>query len=174
MANHAFNAFLNDPDPAARREEFLAFVGPRPEGFLHLYDYLVRNRETDSGNRLGSGLTYNGFSAPAFFLGPVYFFYRKMWLWGAGYVVGLLALAAYPMTSRADIGLGVAMALFTRWAYVSHAIRKITALRAQPTDDRQAFLNTLAQTGGVSWAAGWISGILFAVAIALAVVQALT
>ncbi|SFS04289.1 Protein of unknown function [Granulicella pectinivorans] len=177
MANHALDAFLNDPDPAARRAEFLAFVGPRSEGFLHLYDYLVRHPESESTNRLGSGLAYNGFSAPAFFLGPVYFFYRKMWLWGTGYVIGLLALAAYPLTSRVDIGLGIAMALFTRWAYVHHAIRTITTLRSKASeiapDDRQRFLDTLAQAGGVSWTAGWISGVLFALALALAVMQTL-
>jgi hypothetical protein len=173
MAKHAVQAFLDDPDPADRRAELLAFVGPRPVGFLDLYDYLVAHREQDAVGRLGRGLLYNGFSAYAFFLGPVYFFYRKMWLWGTGYVLAMLTFAAIPATSRADIGLSIAMALVTRWVYVRHAIGKIESLRAGTPEAGEAFLGRLAEAGGVSWVAGWISGALFAFALVLAVMQSL-
>lgn len=171
MAATALHQLVTDPDQPTRRAELRAFLGPNPEGFLVHYDRIRANEAL--GNRLTSLFGY-GLCAPAFFLGPVWFFYRKMWLWASGYCALMLLLATAPVGGGAGLGLSVAAALIARWAYLDHAARIMARLRVlRPADDEHTYLAHLATEGGVSKLAGWLSGIFFATALVLAVLQAL-
>ena len=172
----ALHQLVTDPDQPTRRGELTAFLGPNPEGFLTHYDRIRANAAT-GGNRLTSLFGY-GLCAPAFFLGPVWFFYRKMWLWASGYCAVMVVLSTAPIGGQAGLGLSVGASLIARWAYLDHAARTMAKLRlahprlaAHPIDE-QAYLTALAEAGGVSKLAGWLSGLFFAAALALAVLQA--
>jgi hypothetical protein len=169
MAARALTQLVHHPDQAARRAELIVFCGPNPESFLALYNRLAADAASGE-RRLTSSI--GGLCAPAFFLGPVWFFYRKMWLWAWGYCAVMLLLALVPVGGQAGLALSVAAALIARWAYVDHASRAIARLRRIRPADEQAYLTRLAEAGGVSRLAGWASGIFFATALALAVWQA--
>ena len=170
MAASALTQFAIDSDQPTRRAELSAFLGPNPDSFLAAYGRIAASATT--GNR---GLTSlnSGLCAPAFFLGPVWFFYRKMWLWAWGYCGLMLLLAAVPAGSQIGLGLSVAAGLIARWACLEHAARTIARLRLTRPFDDMAYFDRLARAGGVSKRAGWSSGVVFAMALALAVYQTL-
>jgi len=169
MVESALTQFAKDPDQPMRRAELNAFIGPNPASFLAVYHRIAASAAT--GDRRLTSLI-GGLCAPAFFLGPVWFFYRKMWLWAWGYCVVMLLLSALPIGGQAGLGLSVAAALMARWAYLDHATRRIAKIRLARPLDEQAYFTQLAAAGGISKLAGWASGIFFATALALAVYQA--
>ena len=125
----AFGDFPSDPDQPARRAELAAFVGPHADAFLRQYD-LLRARTT-RGAGGGRVATFRpSFIVLVFFLGPVWLFYRRMWLWawvltGVYVVLGLL-----PHASRIGLPLAVALAVTGRQAYVLWAVNRIARMRA--------------------------------------------
>ena len=157
MAENAYLAFLRDPDQAARRAELTAFFGPNAGKFLSVYDVLQNDAVTGSG-KPKFRLRGSGFSAPAFFFGPVWFFYRKMWLIAGIIAAGMVVLSLVPGTSRLGAGVGAGLAVMAYRAYVQHAIGKIDKLRGP---DGVADLAMVAEAGGVSKLAAWISGTIY-------------
>ena len=99
MAENAYLAFLRDPDQSARRAELETFIGPNAAPFMKVYDRLQQDAVASVGGRARFRFAGGGFCVPAFFVGPVWFFYRKMWVIGA-VIVGLLAVLAF-LPSRA-------------------------------------------------------------------------
>ncbi|PTQ60078.1 uncharacterized protein DUF2628 [Sphingomonas sp. PP-CE-3G-477] len=75
MAANAYQAFLLDPDRAARRAELERVFGPNAHKFMAVYDTLQADA---AGGKLKFRLFGGGFSVPAFLFGPVWFLYRKM------------------------------------------------------------------------------------------------
>ena len=159
-AETAYTRFLRDPNTAARRAELEAYVGPNPAPFLKLYDRL-RERPDRPGQAMFS------FVALAFFLGPVWFFYRKAYPWAWGIVVLQVVLIGLPVGRGAGIGLGVALAMIGRYTYLQRAIGRISKLRGQ---DAVADPALLARDGGVSRVAGWVSGLAYLALAVLTVV----
>ncbi len=168
MATPVVQGFLEDPDQTSRRAELIAFCGPNADGFLAVYDrmFAVANRDPSQGRGLLGSLAPwlgGGFCAPAFFLGFVWFFYRRMWVWGGGFVLTMILIEWVPGTSQIGLVLAIAMALIARRLYVGHSISAIARLRAQtgPNEDSSRFLLALRSAGGVSRGAGWLSGGVF-------------
>ena len=169
MADSIYTTFLKDPDQVSRRAELATFFGPNPDKFLRVYDSqvaLVQRVPGQSSFSFGSfGRT---FLWPAFFLGAIWLFYRKMWAYGIGLTVLILILGLLPITNRLGLPLGIALAGFGGLAYVSHAVNQIEKLRrqnpTQPLDPQQPAL-----IGGVSRPAGIIGGIVYVLIIALAI-----
>ena len=115
------------------------------------------------GNVPSFSLLSGGFSAAAFFLGPVWMLYRKMWLWAAGVFAFAIAIGYIPgLPHAAGIGLAAAMGAAGRRIYVFHAIAKIGKWRAAGGQPDQ-----LARLGGVSATAGWASGLVLLVLFAV-------
>lgn len=157
MADNAYLAFLRDADQDARRAELTAFFGPNAAKFLPIYDVMQGDAVMGTGRprfRLGGG----GFSVPAFLFGPVWVFYRRMWLIAGIVVAGLVAIALIPGTGRAGLPVGIGLGLMAYRTYVQHAIGTIQKLRG-PAD--RVDLAVVAQAGGVSKTTGWISGLLY-------------
>ena len=100
----------------------------------------------------------SGLSGPAFFVGPVWFFYRKLWVHGAVLTALLLGLALLPI-GKLSLPISLAIAWLAKPVYLSHAIRTIEGLRG--TDGR-VDLDRAAAAGGVSLTAGWIGGCVYA------------
>ena len=162
--------FLRDPDQLQRREELIAFFGPHADKYLLDYDRLHAGANRASGQKIrfnffGGG----GMSGPAFFVGPVWFFYRKMWLYGGiltGLMVLLASLPAFLSVGRLSLPISIGMAIVAKQIYVSHAITTVQKLRgANPA----VTLTTLAQAGGVSKTAGWISGVIYALLVIIGI-----
>jgi hypothetical protein len=180
VATPHIQQFLNDPDQPGRRAELSTFFGPHPEGFLAVYDrmFALAHRPPAQRRRLSDSISPwvgNGFCAPAFFLGFVWFYYRRMWAWATAFVVVMILLEWVPGTSRLGLVLAIGMALVARRLYVGHAIRNISRLRAlaPPGQEPARFLLQLHGAGGVSRAAGWISGILFILVTVVTVLRTL-
>ncbi len=166
MAN-AYIDFLQDPDVESRRAELRDFCGPNAEAFLKTFDQQrTQSLAIGTGGPGRFGGLGVGFTPAAFFLGPVWFFYRKMWAWAWGLTVLLFLLGWFlPNLRGVSIGIAAGMGAVGKRVYVDHAVRVLTRLRSQGA----LTLDSVRAAGGVSKAAGWISGIVFGGLAAIAV-----
>lgn len=168
MANTAYLDFMKDPDPVARRVELAQFIGPNAESFLKIYDHMRSVANRPPGEKVKFSFFANGFNAGAFFLGPVWFFYRKLWGWAWGVVGLVVVLGLLPIGNRIGLPLGVGLAVAANQLYTAHAISAVIKMRAAagggPIPAEQ-----LAQAGGVSKTAGWIAGGVYLVLVALGI-----
>ena len=168
MADPTYTSFLKDPDQASRRAELVAFFGPNADKFLRGYDeqVVIANRAPHEKTKFS--FNARAYVWPAFFIGPVWFFYRKMWAWGAGLTVLVLVLGLIPLRTNFGFPLGVALAFGGGSLYLSHAIKTIEQLRQQSPggvlDPAQ-----LAAVGGVSKTAGWVGGIIYVLLLLLSI-----
>lgn len=145
---------FDDSEAARRREEMRAYIGPHAEVFMPVWASMqARAAPRRAGEKRPRARL--GFIAMAFFLGPCWFFYRKMWIWGGALVAVIFALAFVPLTSRIGLPLGIGMAMFGRQAYIGYAQKRIAKLRGGA---EFADLDVLRRADGVSPLAGWISG----------------
>ena len=167
------SAFLADPDQESRTTELRDFIGPRADAYLATYQKLRESSILATGGRPKLRFFPGGFSSAAFFLGPVWFFYRKMWLWAWGIVAVMVVLGLIPRTGSFGVPLGMVLALSARRIYVEHAVGRLQALRAE--NGGMLSLSAVQKAGGVSPLAGGISGVvlflLLAVSIAAVVLQ---
>ncbi len=160
MANDAYKAFLRDPDRVSRRAELAAFAGPNAAKFLKTYDTQAATAQRPPGEKIPFDFFKGDFIWPVFFVGPVWFFYRKMWAWGAGVATIILVLGLIPATSRLSVPIAVAMAGASSLIYLAHAVKTIERMRAASPTGVLAEAE-LAAAGGVSKRAGWISGVIY-------------
>lgn len=165
--NSAYFAFLNDPDQEVRRAELRTFFGPNAETFLKAYDRLRSDTPAVPGGRPKFRLFGGGFEPAAFFLGPVWFFYRKMWLM-AWVVVGMLVVVSFIPFRAAGLIVGITLAGMAHRVYVQYAVQKLTTLHRGGTPVTP---DTVAAAGGVSKRAGVISGVIYALFWILGVVS---
>ena len=163
MANQAYMQFMQDPDAAARLADFGVFVGPKVKAFLPAYEKQRAAANRAPGEKVKFEWASGGFNAGAFFGGPIWFFYRRMWAWAWGLTVALLLIGLIPGTSRVGLPVGIVLALWGNQLYVTHAVTKIAKLR----EAGRGSVEELQRAGGVSKLAAWISGIVYAGLIAL-------
>ena len=156
MPATAQQAFLQDPDQAARRQELATFFGPRPDKFLKVYDNMAAIANRAPGTR-PKFTAFGNFCWPAFFLGPIWMFYRKMWVWASIVTAIFFIFSFLPIPRGAGIGLGAAIGSFGATLYVTQAISAVTRLRGKPSQ--------IAAVGGVSPLAGWVAGIVYLAAV---------
>ena len=165
MANQAYTHFMLDPDAEARQAEFVAFVGPNAKAFLPIYERQRAIVNRPPGEKVKFQWGAGGFNAGAFFGGPIWFFYRRMWAWAWGITVALVLVGLIPGTSRIGLPVGIGLALGGNQIYIGHAIAKIAKLR----EAGHGSLEELQRAGGVSKLAAWIAGIVYALLLALAI-----
>jgi hypothetical protein len=165
MPDTTYLDFVKDPDQASRRQEIAAFIGPNPEKFLKVYDQMVAetNRTPETRPKRTFGLS--GLCWPAFFLGPVWMFYRKMWGWAAGLTVLAFGIGLLPINTHGlGAGLSAGMAVAGFRIYMLLAVNRVSKLHAAGASSSQ-----IAAAGGVSPVAGWCSGVVLLLAIAIAI-----
>ncbi len=158
----AYTDFVTDPDQEARRAELRAFIGLNADAFMAQYE-VIRARAGAAPKAAGRFKV--SFLPMAFFLGPCWFFYRRMWTWAWGFVALYVLLAFLPATSRIGLPLAIATAMFGRQAYVTWAVYRIAKLRS--ASGGMIGPDALAAAGGVSKRAGWISSVILGVLAAL-------
>ncbi|MGI4755760.1 MAG: DUF2628 domain-containing protein [Janthinobacterium lividum] len=166
MPNTPIDPFLTEPALTARREELRIFAGPNPQPFLSAFDKMVEQRTAYLATKKFKFGQNAGFTWQAMILGPVWFFYRKMWVYGWGISVGLIVLGLIPGVNHVSFPVGIMLGLLARRAYVDHAMRQIDTLHAAGTVSPIS----LAATGGVSPKAAWISGSIVAVLFLLNII----
>ena len=149
---------FDDSAEARRREEVRAYIGPHAEAFMPVWASMQARAAPRQPGEKRPRLRF-GFIAMAFFLGPCWFFYRKLWLWAWGLVGLFVVLALLPLTSRVGLPLGIFLAMFGRQAYLGHVKARIAKLRGGA---EFADLEVLRRAGGVSPLAGWISSVVIA------------
>ena len=163
MANQDYLHFLLDPDADARRQDFTTFVGPNAKAFLPAYERARAVANRAPGEKVKLTLGGTGFNVGAFFVGPVWFFYRRLWVWACGLTVALFLIGLIPGTSRIGLPVGLGLGFGANQLYVSHAITRVARMRAQGRGAPEQ----LAAAGGVSKVAAWIAGTVFALLMAL-------
>jgi len=141
-------------DPEAQRDEtlFRAYVGDKADKYMLNF------------KRLKKGDTRSGFNIGAFFLGFVWFFYRKMYLAGAVIIlIPVVLLTVLPdLAGVIASGVGVALALMANTYYVKSVNKNIEQMKALDLPEDE-LLNRLRAKGGTSKVAGafglvvWIS-----------------
>ena len=157
MPDTTYLDFVKDPDQATRRQELVTFFGPNPGKYLAIYDNMAAIANRPAGTRPPFQLFGGGFSWPAFFLGPIWMLYRKMWLWGGIILAVFLIFTFLPLPRGAGIGLAAGMAVAGARLYVTSAISTVSKLRGDPA--------RLSAAGGVSPLAGWVSGVIYVLVV---------
>ena len=155
---------FDDSVAARRREELRAYIGPHAEAFMPVWASMQARASPRAPGEKRPRLKL-GFVAMAFFLGPCWFFYRKMWAWACGLTAALFALSFLP--GRVSAPVGILLALFGRQLYLGHAQKRVTRLRGAA---EFADLDMLRRAGGVSPLAGWVSSAVIVAMAVLAVV----
>lgn len=166
--NSSYFAFLRDPDQDQRRAELATFFGPHADTFLKAYDKLREDTLSAVGGRPKFRLFGGGFEVAAFFLGPVWFFYRKMWTIAWIIVAILVAIAFIPVLSRAGLIVSLLLAMMAHRTYVQYAIGKLQKMRVA---EGQLTPMAVQTAGGVSKPAGIISGSIFLVLLIISVIS---
>lgn len=153
---------FDDSAESRRREELRAYIGPHAESFMPVWASMQARAAPRQPGVKRPRLKIS-FVVMAFFLGPCWFFYRKLWLW-AWVLTGLIVLlAVLPIPGRVTAPLGILLAVFGRQAYIGHAQKEIAKLRGGA---EFADLEVLRHAGGVSPVAGWVSsGVLIAISV---------
>jgi hypothetical protein len=155
----AYSDILDATDQWRVRADLTAFFGPNADTYLDVYERM----------RANSGVTrmnVRTWSWPVFLGSFTWFFYRKMYAYGAMLI--FLPLVLSYLFGSAGGAMPIIFAMMAKRAYVSTAfdrIRKADKLGLagwERTDYMQ-------RAGGVSWTAGIFGGLIYALAL-LAVV----
>jgi hypothetical protein len=148
-------------------DDIAAFIGPNAEKFRPGWKRQQKKiLEKGYANDIS-------FCWPAFFLAYVWFFYRKQWAAGAllfGLPVVIIFL--FPSAKNALGGVSFAMALMGKGLYLQESVRKTAKISAAEPDDAARHA-ALAAAGGISWPAGIVSGMFFALSAAAAIISIL-
>lgn len=138
------------------REDLKIFFGPRSEAYLKFFD---ATRDNASGNKR---MVWS-FSWPAFLCSFVWFFYRRLYIWGAA-VLLLPIIVGEVFGGTGTAGMWGGIAVIAKLLYVSTGIARIQKANAlQLTGEARA--DYLRRAGGVSTVAGVIAGLFFALAV---------
>lgn len=141
----------SSPIPEKTDPEFWAdlqrFIGPNAPLFIEIW------RETPDGKLPA----FKYFSIMAFWLGPFWFLYRKLYLWAAG-VTALMISAPIIFAEIWEIvliAIGVGIGFVANKIYVNWAVQRVKSIRTATPDlsQRQAELK---RQGGVSSKSVWV------------------
>lgn len=138
------NAVLGTNSP---EENFRLFIGPNPDKFIQAAGVGVGGKQSWSWNWA------------AFFTGPVWFFYRKLYLTGACLLlIPVMLVVIFPKLANFNIGFGGLMGMGANSLYVWHASRMISKIKKLGLSPEE-FKDRLRKTGGTS-PAGAVFGVL--------------
>ena len=141
----------SSPIPEKTDPEFWAdmqkFIGPNAPLFIEIW------RETPEGKLPA----FKYFSIMAFWLGPFWFLYRKLYLWAAGVTALMMSVTVIfaEIWEIALIATGVGIGFVANKIYVNWAVQRVKSIRAAIPDlsQRQAELK---RQGGVSSKNVWV------------------
>ena len=138
------------PESASEAQKYAdleVFFGPRADTYVEIYDRVKEKKRA--------------LCWPAFFLSFVWFFYRKMYLQGAVWLVLPIVLVMIMGAGAGGTSMTIIYLLDGNREYVQYANSRLkNADRLGLTGDER--VNYLRRAGGVSWAAGTLAGIIYA------------
>lgn len=146
-------AMYQDPDQESVRQDLTLLFGPRSDYYLKEYE-AIRQRKV-AGEALRPSWNWS-----VFFGAFVWFFYRKLYVYGAALVIVPIVLTRLLGDSPLGFSAGVMLCVLANYVYVDWAlwhVAKANTLNLQG-EERVAYLR---RVGGVSKWAGGISGVLF-------------
>lgn len=133
-------------------ENFRLFIGPNPDKFIKAAGVGAGGKQSTT------------FNWPAFFIGPIWLFYRKLYLWGACLLlVPVVLVVIFPQLSKVSFGYGVLLGLLGHKIYMNHATSKIGKIKKLDLSDDE-FKDRLKKAGGTS-PAGAVFGVVITVAL---------
>ncbi len=158
----SYLALVDDPDQERVRADLSEFFGPHAEAYLAVYDKM---REAPAARRT----MIRSWSWPVFLGAFTWFFYRKMYAYGAIFIIAPIILGYLLGGTSSAIGI-----LFAMWAkgwYVNSALSRISkADKLGLTDTERA--EYLQRAGGVSLTAGIFAGLIYALVLAAVIFAA--
>lgn len=154
---------LDNLDQAPIVADLTTFFGPRSEVYLDTYEKMRQA----SGSRRTMPRTW---SWPVFLGSFTWFFYRKMYAYGAMLIIVPMVLSY--LFGSAGGALSIVFAIWAKGLYVNSALSRIVKA------DELSLAGTertdyLQQAGGVSLPAGIFAGLIYASLLALAVLGAM-
>ena len=158
----AYLELLDDVDQQRVRLDLTTFFGPRAEVFLDTYEKM----RSGTGTRRTAPMTWNW---PAFLGSFTWFFYRKMYLYGA--MIIILPIILGYLFGSAGSALPILFAIWAKAWYVTCALNRIVkADKLGLTGGERT--DYLQRAGGVSLPAGIFAGLLYAALLALVILGA--
>lgn len=154
---------LDDADQARVAADLTAFFGPRSEVYLDTYEKM----RSGSGRQRTMPRTW---SWPVFLGWFTWFFYRKMYAYGALLVIAPMVLGY--LFGSAGGAMSILFAMWAKGFYVNYALGRIIKadklglIGAERTDYLQ-------RAGGVSLPAGIFAGLIYASLLALMILGAM-
>jgi hypothetical protein len=158
----AYLELLDDADQQRVRADLTTFFGPRAEVFLDMYEKM----QSGTGRRRTAPISW---SWPVFLGSFTWFFYRKMYAYGA--IIIILPIILGYLLGSTGSALPIVFAMWAKAWYVTHALNRIVKadklglMGAERSDYLQ-------RAGGVSLPAGIFAGLLFAAVLALVILGA--
>ncbi len=140
-------------------DDLKVFIGPNAEKFRS-----VRTKIRGKGNVLG-------WCWPAFFFAFAWFFYRKMYVEGAGLLLLPIIYTLIFPDSNLEFPFGLVLVTGAKYWYLRKATKKIEKI-SQRTSSNETKRQQLQMAGGVSVAGGVIGGAIYAVLVGLAFLAA--
>jgi len=152
---------VDAPDQLRIRAELTEFFGPRAEVYLETYEKMR------GGTEKNQYMVFT-WSWPVFLGSFVWFFYRKLHLYGAFMVLMPIALSYVTGATAAGGGSVAVFAVYSKYIYVHSALSRIIK-----ADDLglagQERLDYLHKAGGVSLTAGLFAGLIYILGLAAAI-----
>lgn len=159
----AYLELLDDVDQQRVRADLTTFFGPRAEVFLDSYEKM----RSGTGARRTAPKSW---SWPVFLGSFTWFFYRKMYAYGA--MIIILPIILGYLFGSAGSALPILFAIWAKGWYVTYALNRIVkADRLGLTGAERS--DYLQRAGGVSLPAGIFAGLLYVALLALVILAAI-
>jgi hypothetical protein len=152
-----YSSFFQRADQESICEDLAEFFGPRADKYLAVYEKM-----RSSGNPY-----VRGWNWIVFFTTFPWFFYRKMYIWGALFIF-LPPLLGYLFGLKGNAGIAAGMSVMGNSQYVLSALSRLKKadMLGLVGEERK---NYLRRAGGVSIVAGTLSSVLFAAMLAVVI-----
>jgi hypothetical protein len=153
-----YSEFFDSEDQARIRSELSLFFGPNADVFLNTYEKMRAGKDSQR-------IFPRTWCWPAFFGSFTWYFYRKMYLFGAALI--FIPLIAGYLLGSAGTGAAIVFVIGAKGWYVNSGLSRIgKADKLGLTGAERA--DYLQRAGGVSWPAGIFAGLIYGSLIALA------
>jgi hypothetical protein len=151
---------LDEPDQDRIYDDLAAFFGPNAEKFIEVYEKM----RVSTGSRRAMPRIW---SWPVFFGYFIWFFYRKMYGYGA-MLIFLPVIMGYLVGYGGSSAMGIVFAMWAKGTYVNGALRRVYKADqlGLSGDERHGYLQ---RAGGISLIAGIFAGLIYAVLLAAAI-----
>jgi hypothetical protein len=154
----AYSKLFDEPDQDRIRADLSVFFGPNADTFLETYEKM----RSETGTRRNMPRTW---SWPVFLGSFVWFFYRKMYAYGA-IIILLPIILGYLFASASGGGsMVVVFAIFAKGWYVNSALQRIVKADQLGLTGPER-ISYLQRAGGVSLTAGLFAGFIYAIFLA--------